>query len=952
MEKDDVELIQNILVGDEAAFSTLVKKYQKGVHALVWRKVKDFHIAEEITQDTFLQAHKKLASLKNPSQFAGWLYVIADRLCRAWFRKKQRQNMQALETTGEETLEKIAYANYVCEQRDAADVECQREIVQRLMERLPESERTVMVLYYLGEMNCAEISKFLGVSPHTVKSRLRRARERLKNEEHILRETFGSIPLHPNLTENIMRNIDATKQTSASSGKPLLPFAALGSSVILVILLMGASHQILPNFQQPYSLDAESEPTIEIVDAPVILNIQSKPDLQNRIGTDTHPGNSNNKGLSTGTQSMSNNTAQDIMQRYLPEKAKARFGKGFPFDFEYFPDGTKLAVASTIGIWIYDLRTGEELDLLTGHTYYVNSAVFSPDGKRFASRSRWSDPIIRLWDSATGELKATLTGHTAGINHIVFSPDGNQTLASASDDATICLWDGATGDLKATLMDHTGQVKVLAFSPDGSRLASGGTDEVIRIWNVATGELLLTFAAHANVVDTLMYSPDGERLASQGKDDGNVCLWNAQTGEFLHLLSDWTKSDWTKEVSSIDFSKDSEVLATASYDGTLRFWNTHTGELMKTVTAGTKSLYNMHYAPDGSSYVCDDEDNGRILLYDANTHNLLHTFKLPSRGVGNMKYSPDGQTLVGADQFGLHFWEVDTGQLFQTLPGYSDVIDAAVYSPDGQTLVSLDGVLRFWDVATEKLQRTLTLESSVRSIAYSPDGEILACGTRDNAILLWNVSRWKQITTLEGHADGIPSVAFSPDGQILASGSWDRTIRLWNPHTGELLRGLTGHSSSIKIVAFSPNGGTLASGDHNGTIRFWDVATGELLNTIETEAEEISAVVYSPDGKTLVSTDNHGDNGICFWDVDTGELLKTITAEKRALSVAYSPDGRTLASGGFGKISVWDVATGERLKTFTGHVKDPVHSVAYSPNGRTLASGCRDSTIILWNLEK
>ena len=775
MEKDDVELIQNILGGDEAAFSTLVKKYQKGVHALVWRKVKDFHIAEEITQDTFLQAHKKLASLKNPRQFSGWLYVIADRLCRAWFRKKQRQNMQSLETTGAETLEKIAYANYICEQRDTAAVECQREIVQRLMERLPESERTVMVLYYLGEMNCAEISKFLGVSANTVKSRLQRARKRLRNEESIIRETFGSVPLSPYLTENIMRSIDRVKPTSSSGAKPLLPFAALGSSVILIILLMGASNQILPNFQQPYSLNAESEPTIQIVDAPVVLHIQSKPDLQNRIGNhDTHLGNSSNKGLSTGIQSMQNNTAQDIMQRYLPEKAKARFGKGYPFDFAYFSDGTRLAVGSTIGIWIYDARTGEELDLLTGHTYYVNGVVFSPDGKTFASMSRWSDPIIRLWDSATGERKATLTGHTADINHIVFSPDG-KTLASASDDSTIRLWDGTTGDLKATLTEHTGQVKVLAFSPDGSRLASGGTDEVIRLWDVAAGELLLTFAAHANSVDTLIYSPDGKRIASQGKD-GNVCLWNAQMGEFLHLLSDWTKSDWTKsdwtkEVSSIDFSKDSEVLATASYDGTLRFWNTHTGELMKTVNTGTK-LYNMHYSPDGSTYVCDDDDDGRILLYDANTDNLLHTFKLPSDGVGDMKYSPDGQTLVGADQFGLHFWDVDTGQLLQTLPGYSDVINAVVYSPDGRTLVSLAGVPRFWDVETEKLGRTLTLESSVRSIAYSPDGEILACGTRDNAILLWNISRWKQIITLEGHADGIPSVAFSPDGQILASGSW------------------------------------------------------------------------------------------------------------------------------------------------------------------------------------
>ena len=144
--------------------------------------------------------------------------MIADRLCRAWFRKKQLKNIQSIETTSEGTLEKTAYANYVSEQREAAAVECQREIVQKLMAKLPESERTVMVLYYLGEMNCKEISKFLGVSPHTVKSRLRRARERLKNEEHILRETFGSIPLHPNLTENIMRNIAPVKQTSSFRG--------------------------------------------------------------------------------------------------------------------------------------------------------------------------------------------------------------------------------------------------------------------------------------------------------------------------------------------------------------------------------------------------------------------------------------------------------------------------------------------------------------------------------------------------------------------------------------------------------------------------------------------------------------------------------------------------------------------------------------------------------------
>ncbi|RKU24366.1 hypothetical protein C6503_01105, partial [Candidatus Poribacteria bacterium] len=328
MEKDDVELIQRVLSGDETAFSTLVKKYQKGVRALVWRKVKDFHIAEEITQDTFLQAHKKLASLKNPSQFPGWLYVIADRLCRSWFRKQRLKNMQSLETTREETLEKTAYANYLCEQREAAAVEHQRQVVQKLMAKLPESERTVMVLYYLGEMNCKEISKFLGVSPHTVKSRLRRARERLKNEEHIIRETLGGIPLHPHLTENIMRNVDRVKQTSPSGAKPLLPFAALGASVILIIFLMGASHQYIARFQQPYSLDAESEPTIEIIDAPIVLNSQSKRDLQNRVGNETTLGRNSNNGLSTGTETVENNLTQESMQWNLPEDAKARLGKG------------------------------------------------------------------------------------------------------------------------------------------------------------------------------------------------------------------------------------------------------------------------------------------------------------------------------------------------------------------------------------------------------------------------------------------------------------------------------------------------------------------------------------------------------------------------------------------------------------------------------------------------
>ncbi len=398
MKRDDVELIQEVLSGDEAAFSDLVQKYQKSVHALAWRKIGDFHIAEEITQDTFLLAHKKLASLKNPNQFAGWLYVIADRCCKAWFRKK-RIHTQSIETTSVETLERAAYADYACEQREDAAVEHRRKIVQKLMEKLPESERTVMVLYYLGEMNCAEISKFLGVSPNTVKSRLKRARKRLQNEEHIIRETLGSVPLRTDLTENIMRSIDTIKQTSPSGGNPLLPFAALGASAILVILLMGASKQFTANFQKPYSLDATSEHVIEIVDAPAVLDIQSKPELQNRVGGRNQSKNRNN-GLTEGTKTAENNLTQDAMQWNLPENAKARLGKGKINEIQYSPEGTILAVATNIGIWFYDTRTHQEIALLTDHEGEVTNIIFSPEGRFFASGSE--DGTIMLWNRSSG----------------------------------------------------------------------------------------------------------------------------------------------------------------------------------------------------------------------------------------------------------------------------------------------------------------------------------------------------------------------------------------------------------------------------------------------------------------------------------------------------------------------------------------------------------------------
>ncbi|MDE0401456.1 MAG: sigma-70 family RNA polymerase sigma factor [Candidatus Poribacteria bacterium] len=292
MKNNDAQLVQRTLAGDQFAFSTLVQKYQKPVHTLVWRKIGDFHIAEEITQDIFLKVYKKLQTLKNPNRFAGWLYVIAARRCFAWCKKK-RIPMKSLDAMSTEELEELAYVQYRAGEKDEEGSERQREVVKRLLQKLPESERTVVTLHYLGDMTCEDISQFLGVSPNTVKSRLHRARKRLKKAEHIVRENLGGFQFTTALTENLLKEIARIKPTAPSGSKPWMPWAAAASTTALVILMMGSGAQYVPRFQQPYSFDVMSETTVELVDSSLVLASKQKISVRNQLGNTDIPNENN-----------------------------------------------------------------------------------------------------------------------------------------------------------------------------------------------------------------------------------------------------------------------------------------------------------------------------------------------------------------------------------------------------------------------------------------------------------------------------------------------------------------------------------------------------------------------------------------------------------------------------------------------------------------------------------
>ena len=258
-----------------------------------------------------------------------------------------------------------------------------------------------------------------------------------------------------------------------------------------------------------------------------------------------------------------------------------------------------------------------------------------------------------------------------------------------------------------------------------------------------------------------------------------------------------------------------------------------------------------------------------------------------------------------------------------------------------------------------QLLKTLTGHKySVESVAFSPNGQLLASGSNDNTIKLWQVQDGgaRLLNTLTGHKGKVYSVAFSPNGQLLASGSWDKTIKLWQVQDGALLKTLTGHKDIVYSVAFSPNGQLLASGSRDNTLKLWQVQDGgaQLLNTLTGHKDTVASVAFSPNGQLLASGSN--GNTIKLWQVQDGgaRLLNTLTGHKGwVFSVAFSPNGQLLASGSRDNtLKLWQVQDGgaQLLNTLTGH-KDTVASVAFSPNGQLLASGSNDNTIKLWQVQ-
>ena len=561
--------------------------------------------------------------------------------------------------------------------------------------------------------------------------------------------------------------------------------------------------------------------------------------------------------------------------------------------------------------------------------------------------------MVLLWDAVTGEQKVVLNHIGDGIRFL-YSPDG--IIIATRSAKEVRLWDAVTGEQKATLTHDRSDIDFV-YSPNGRTIATGSYTEV-KLWDANTGKhnTTLTDTRHRHNFRSPSYSPDGCTIATGGGhlSDGTVRLWDVETGE--------QKATLTHAGDDIDFvySPDGCTIATGGgshSDGTVRLWDVETGKQKATLTHDRNDI-SFVYSPDGCTIATTNRFEAWLWLWDADTAKCK---TILTENFSKLVYSSDGDTIatVSVTRDGSRYCIPDPNG--DTI-AWVNFIGKPAYGADGSTIATVSYIVEaeiykgyrgvcLWDARTGKLKATLTHNGNVASFVYSPDSKTIATGAEhfsDGIVRLWDAVTGEHKATLTEHARGFSRLAYSPNGHTIATqtvlsidSTYKSDVWLWDAVTGEHKTTLT-YAEDVVSFVYSPDSKTIATqagfwfnGTYKQVVCLWDAATGKYTTMLTGHAHGFWSLAYSPDGTTIATIN---DKRVYLSDVVTGER-KNIFMESDSLEsdskLVYSPDGSTIATGDKHFVQLWDVVTGELKTALTKH-NSPVESLAYSQGGKTI----------------
>ncbi|KAL7959265.1 WD40-repeat-containing domain protein [Trichoderma compactum] len=542
-------------------------------------------------------------------------------------------------------------------------------------------------------------------------------------------------------------------------------------------------------------------------------------------------------------------------------------------------------------------------------------------------------------------------------------------IISGSEDGTIKIWDRATSECIATLIGHTGAIQSFAWSPIVQSLASASDDGTVKIWNVATGECILTFNNHIGGANGVAWSPDGKRLATS--DDNTIKIWNPATKQCVFTLGGHGNC-----INSIAWSPDGTKLTSASADNTLKTWSLATGQCITTFEGHSDEVLSVAWSPDTVHIASGSNDNS-VKVWDEATGNCTVTLNGHSSAVRSIAWSPNTLRLASASLDNtIKIWDISSGQCTITLEGHEQSATEVSWSPDGAWLVSAsdDRTIKTWDATTGECLSTLTGHESpaktvlpvtkvsklplgqLRSLLPSKDEKdnttVIASGSQDQTVKLWDPDTGLCLKTLEGHTKSISSVAWAPDQKHVASASYDASVKIWDSTTG-LAKFTLQHAMAVRCVAWSPDGTKLASSSFEGKVWIWDITWDTDVapqSTVLTETGNGETLLaWSPDG-TRILLASPTDNRLAIWYLATGESsVIDLDVDRRVLSIGWSPDSKLFASGGNdNEVTIFDADTKESKVALKGH-RGSVLGLSWSPDGTQMVTGSQDRTIKVWD---